>query len=228
MTTSSPASTRLPTQSAISVEAGAFGAWLAQIQAALRGTRGSTVPCGDCTGCCTSGYSLQLRPEDRRALAVIPPELLHETAGFAAGQQTLPARPDGRCTMLIEGRCSIYADRPQTCLDYDCRIFAAAGIDAGGPDKAVINQRVHAWKFDYPTEHERQVHAAVQAAAQFLRGGSRSTHGIRLPATPMGIAVLAIKAHAEFMDVANDSRDEAALTRAVFEAARAFDADAQT
>ena len=208
------------------VAAGAFGTWLAQIQAALRGTGGSDVPCGDCTGCCTSGYSLQLRPDDRRALAVIPATLLHETAGFGAGQQTLPARADGTCAMLTQGRCSIYADRPQTCLDYDCRIFAAAGIEAGGPDKAAINRRVSAWQFDYPTEADRRAFEAVRAAARFLRGGSTSTPGIRLPATPMGIAVLAIKAHGEFMDAAHDTRDEAALTRAVFEAARAFDAGA--
>lgn len=208
------------------IPAGAFGAWLAQIEAALRGTRGSDVPCGDCTGCCTSGYSLQLRPDDHRAFAVIPASLLHATANITAGQRTLPARPDGTCMMLAAGRCSIYPDRPQTCLDYDCRIFAAAGIDAGGADKAVINRRVRAWQFDYPTEADRRAHSAVRAAAEFLRGGNRSTPGIRLPATPMGIAVLAIKAHREFMDATNDTRDEVALTQAVFEAARAFDVDA--
>jgi hypothetical protein len=87
----------------------------------------------------------------------------------------------------------------------------------------VINRRVRAWLFDYPTESDRLAHSAVRAAAEFLRGGNKSTSGIRLPATPMGIAVLAIKAHGEFMDAANDTRDEVALTRAVFEAARAFD-----
>jgi Fe-S-cluster containining protein len=108
-----------PTEPPRFFSAGPFGAWLAQMRAALRGTQGSSVACGDCTGCCTSGYSLQLRPDDTRALAVIPARLLHEAAGFAAGQQTLAARPDGTCQMLVAGRCSIYADRPQTCLDYD-------------------------------------------------------------------------------------------------------------
>lgn len=205
------------------VAAGAFGAWLQQMQAALRGTAGSTVPCGDCTGCCTSGYSLQLRPDDVRALAAIPADLLYDSAGFGAGQKTLSARPDGTCAMLVSGRCSIYADRPQTCLDYDCRIFAAAGIDAGGADKAAINQRVRSWRFDYPSESDRRAHEAVRAAAQFLRGGSSTRRGIRLPATPMGIAVLAIKVHALFLEPAHAAPDEAALTQAVFEAARSFD-----
>ncbi len=206
------------------VAAGAFGAWLVQMQAALRGTAGSAVPCGDCTGCCTSGYSLQLRPDDAGALAAIPAELLQDSAGFGAGQKTLAARPDGTCSMLVSGRCSIYAVRPQTCLDYDCRIFAAAGIEAGGADKSVINQRVRAWRFDYPAESDRRAHEAVRAAAQFLRGGSATRRGIRLPATPMGIAVLAIKVHPVFLQSAHEALDEAELTRAVFEAARAFDA----
>ena len=134
----------------MTIAAGPFAAWLAAARAALRGDAGIDVPCGDCTGCCTSGYSIQLRPADTRALAAVPAKWLVESAGFAPGQKTLAPRADGTCRMLESGRCTIYADRPQTCLDYDCRVFAAAGIDAGGEDKAVINRRVRAWQFDYP------------------------------------------------------------------------------
>ena len=99
------------------VDAGEFGEWLERFCDALRGSAGTDVPCGDCTGCCTSGYSLQLRPGDRAALQHIPAGWLIRADGFARGELTLPALPDGCCPMLQAGRCSIYAARPQTCLD---------------------------------------------------------------------------------------------------------------
>jgi uncharacterized protein len=203
--------------------AGPFGAWLAHVRAALRGDVGIDVPCGDCTGCCTSGYSIQLRPADARALAVVPPQWLVESAGFAPGQKTLVPRPDGTCRMLEAGRCTIYAQRPQTCLDYDCRVFAAAGIDAGGDDKAVINRRVRDWRFDYPTDDDRRAHQAVQSAAAFIRRVGDGAAGIRVPISPMGVAVLAVKVSDVFLDPSHATLDDAALGRAVVEAARAFD-----
>src|SRR5688572_25485326 len=105
------------------IAAGAFGHWLSQARESLRGNAGMDVPCGDCTGCCTSSYSVQLRPEDQRALARIPPSLLVRAPGFPPGHMTMPCRSDGTCPMLTADRCTVYADRPQTCLDYDCRIF---------------------------------------------------------------------------------------------------------
>jgi uncharacterized protein len=207
----------------MTIAAGPFCAWLAAARAALRGDVGIDVPCGDCTGCCTSGYSIQLRRADVRALAVVPAAWLVESAGFAPGQQTLAARPDGTCRMLERGRCTIYADRPQTCLDYDCRVFAAAGLDAGGEDKAVINRRVRDWRFDYPGDDDRRAHAAVRAAAAFIRRVGDGSAGIRVPTSPMGIAVLAVKVSDVFLDPSHAARDDAALGRAVVEAAREFD-----
>src|SRR5690606_34236555 len=93
---------------------------------------------------------------------------------------------NGSCPMLEDGKCSIYADRPQTCFDYDCRIFAAAGIDAGGEDKAVINKRVREWRFSYPEEADRREHQAVRMAAAFIRD-RRESFTVRVPAGPMGI-----------------------------------------
>jgi uncharacterized protein len=203
--------------------AGPFGAWLAAARAALRGDVGLDVPCGDCTGCCTSGYSIQLRPADARALAVVPAEWLVDSAGFAPGQKTLAPRADGTCRMLERGRCTIYAARPQTCLDYDCRVFAAAGIDAGGDDKAVINRRVRDWRFDYPAEDDRRAHAAVRAAAAFIRRVGDGSAGIRVPTAPMGVAVLAVKVSDVFLDPSHALLDDLALGRTVVEAARAFD-----
>ncbi len=100
--------------------------------------------------------------------------------------------------MLDDGKCSIYSVRPQTCLDYDCRIFAAAGIDAG-EGKVVINKRVHEWRFSYPERTDELEHAAVRAAAAFIRD-KRDSFTVRVPAGPMGIAVFAIKGYEVFLD----------------------------
>ena len=210
----------------MTIAAGPFAAWLAHARATLRGDAGIDVPCGDCTGCCTSGYSIQLRPADHRALAAVPAQWLMEPAAFAPGQKTLAPRPDGTCRMLESGRCTIYADRPQTCLDYDCRVFAAAGIDAGGEDKAVINRRVRDWRFDYPDEEDRRAHAAVRAAARFIRRVGDGSAGIRVPTSPMGVAVLAVKVSDVFLDPAHAALDDARLGHAVVEAAREFDRSA--
>ncbi len=48
------------------VAAGPFGDWLARFRASMRGTQGSEVPCGDCTGCCISGYSVQVPLQGER------------------------------------------------------------------------------------------------------------------------------------------------------------------
>lgn len=208
------------------IEAGPFGAWLEQARAVLRGEAGAQVPCGDCTGCCTSGYSVQLRPTDAPALAVIPAELLVRAPGFAPGQLTMPARIDGHCPMLQSGSCSIYARRPQTCLDYDCRIFAAAGLDAGGADKAVINRRVRAWHFNYESAVQERAHEAVRAAAHFIRDHPAvfAAQGIRVPTSTMGIAVLAIKSHAALLEPSLADATDEERARAMIAQGRGFDA----
>jgi uncharacterized protein len=214
----------LPSEGVAHVAAGPFGQWLMQFRAALRGNGGTDVPCGDCTGCCTSGYSIQLRPEDGRALTRIPANLLVQAPGFPQGHRTMAALPDGMCPMLNAGKCSIYSDRPQTCLDYDCRIFAAAGLDAGGPDKAVINRRVREWRFTYATEADRVAHGAVRSAASFIQKKRFSFPPGRVPTAPTGIAVLAIKAHAVFLDPAALAKSDAEVAGAILDTSRQFDA----
>jgi Fe-S-cluster containining protein len=188
----------------------------------LQGNEGMDVPCGDCVGCCVSGYSLQLRPEDHQAAARIPATFVVSAPGFATGNLTVRALDNGLCPMLETGKCSIYSVRPQTCLDYDCRIFAAAGIEAGGDDKAVINKRVREWRFSYPERTDELEHAAVRAAAAFIRE-RRDSFTVRVPAGPMGIAVFAIKAYEVFLDPAIGTKQHAEVARAIIDAVRAFD-----
>jgi hypothetical protein len=205
------------------VAAGPFSAWLQKMRRSLLGNEGMDVPCGDCVGCCVSGYSVQLRPEDHRAAARIPATFVVSAPGFAKGHLTVRPLSNGLCPMLEESKCSIYADRPQTCLDYDCRIFAAAGIDAGGDDKPVINKRVREWRFSYPEQTDLREHEAVRAAAAFIRDRRDSFH-VRVPAGPMGIAVFAIKAYSVFLDPQLAAKSDEVVACAIIAAVRAFDA----
>ncbi|MFC4308032.1 YkgJ family cysteine cluster protein [Steroidobacter flavus] len=211
--------TQFPAQS--SVAAGPFSAWLRAMRRSLLGNEGMDVPCGDCVGCCVSGYSVQLRPEDHKAAARIPATFIVSAPGFTKGHLTVRPLSNGVCPMLDEGKCSIYSVRPQTCLDYDCRIFAAAGIDAG-EGKDVINKRVHEWRFSYPERSDELEHAAVRAAATFIRD-RRDSFTVRVPAGPMGIAVFAIKSYEVFLDAEISDKSDADVARAIIDAVRAFD-----
>jgi Fe-S-cluster containining protein len=206
------------------VAAGPFGEWLAQTRASLRGEGGTDVPCGDCVGCCVSSYFIPLRPADKQALAVIPADLLVIAPGQSHGHRMMGYREDGTCPMLNTGKCSIYQQRPQTCRDYDCRVFAAAGIDAGGADKHVINKRVHEWRFTYATDADRLAHNAVLAAATFIKNKRASFPGGRAPTAPTGIAVLAIKVYPLFLSSDSPSRSEADTATAIIKASGEFDA----
>jgi Fe-S-cluster containining protein len=207
-----------------SVAAGPFGNWLAQFRASLRGNQGSEVPCGDCTGCCISSYSIQVRPRDERARARLPAQLLVRAPGFPSGHLTMAPHADGVCPMLNAGRCTIYQDRPQTCLDYDCRIFTAAGVEAG---KTVIDRRVRQWRFTYPTQSDRRAHDAVLAAAWFIRHKRESFAANRAPTAPTGIAVLAVKTYGVFLQGTVEPRTDAELAAAIVAASQAFDAGLQ-
>jgi Fe-S-cluster containining protein len=205
------------------VDAGLFGEWLAQMRASLRGDGGTVVPCGDCRGCCVSSYYIPVRPQDIEARARIPDRYLIAPAGQPPGHLMMKYLEDGACPMLMQGNCSIYEHRPQTCRDYDCRIFAAAGIEAGGADKPVINRRVSEWRFRYESAAERRAHEAVNAAASFIRRQREAFPGARSPTAPTGIAVLAIKVYSVFLDPGMTRREPAEIARAIIAESRRFD-----
>jgi Fe-S-cluster containining protein len=202
------------------VDAGAFGAWLAQTRAALRGEGGVEVPCGACVGCCISSYPIPLRPTDKRAIDEVPIEYYAHTP---SGQIMMIPREGGTCPMFNSGLCTIYDARPQTCRDYDCRVFAAAGIAAGGPERTVINRRVEEWRFSYEGAAERELHDAIRRAAAFIRDKGPSFPG-RVPTAPTGIAVLAIKTYEVFLRPDIAALSDADIAQAIVEANRNFDA----
>ncbi|MGE0817987.1 MAG: YkgJ family cysteine cluster protein [Candidatus Nanopelagicales bacterium] len=178
------------------VPAGPFTVWLGTIGPALRGEGESDVPCGTCTACCTSSQFVLVTPEDTAARSVIPAALLFP-APFMPGSHLLPYDERGRCPMLGERGCTIYAERPMTCRTYDCRVFPAAGVEA---DKPAIAERAARWEFEHPSEADVATHEAVMAAARWV-----GTHADLLPEElrpphPTALAVLAVQVHHVFLD----------------------------
>jgi uncharacterized protein len=170
--------------------AGEFSSWLSAMQAALRGEAAADVPCDGCTACCTASQFVHIEPDETDTLAHIPAELLFPAPGRPRGHVLLGYDEEGHCPMLADGRCSIYEHRPRTCRSYDCRVFAAAGldVDAEDPRKEAIAHRAKRWRFSFPTDDDRRLHAAVRTAARTVRATSVTQ-----------LAVRAIEAHEEFL-----------------------------
>jgi Fe-S-cluster containining protein len=210
--------------------AGDFSSWLRHARGALLTGEGTEVECGECTGCCTSSYFIHIGPEETSTLTRIRKDIPVAAPGLPKGHVVLGYDKSGLCPMLSEGACSIYEHRPRTCRAYDCRVFAAAGIAAGGGDKARINARVRRWRFDYPTRRDREEHLAVQAAAGFIREHAECFPGGRTPSDPSQLAVLALKAYGVFLKQSGGPAagecpaSDADVAGAVVEACRAFDA----
>jgi Fe-S-cluster containining protein len=198
--------------------AGNFSAWLRAMRAALAGGPGMDVACGACVGCCTSSYYIKVRAHETDALRHIPAAQLVPAPG-EPGTQLMGFDAAGHCPMFGAGGCSIYAHRPETCRTYDCRIFSAAGMEAG-PGRKTINERVARWRFEFAGEDERREQRAVQAAASFLRQHPVRFPGGHIPSRPSEIAVLALKSYGVFLD---RTPDDATAAMAIVEACVAFD-----
>jgi Fe-S-cluster containining protein len=188
--------------------AGDFATWLGDVRKAIRGERTSDVPCDGCTACCTSSQFVHIDPDEAETLARVPRALLFPAPGGPKGHVLMGYDEHGRCPMLVDGRCSIYAHRPRTCRTYDCRVFPAAGVQPEEDGKALIARRAARWTFDHPTDEDRVLHEAVAAAAAYVRArpdvlpeGASSPDATRL-------AVLAVEIHDAFV-----SRDGDRLER---------------
>jgi Fe-S-cluster containining protein len=199
------------------IPAGPFSAWLREAREALRTGTGSDVPCGECTACCASSYFIHVQPGETAALDALGKEALIDAPGLPAGHKLLGHGKDGTCPKLVENRCAVYAHRPQTCRNYDCRVFAAAGIKESG-DKPRINARVEQWRFEYPTPRDREEHEAVRSAAKFIARNAALFPGGRIPSSPSQLAVLALKVHAVFLEAPQSPAETA---RRIVEASRA-------
>jgi Fe-S-cluster containining protein len=153
--------------------AGDFGEWVADVRAAIRSERDAEVPCNGCTACCTAGQFVHIGPDETATLARIPRKLLFSAPLMPSGHVVLPHDARGHCPMLVDGRCSIYEDRPRTCRTYDCRVFAATGVE---PDDGLIAERVARWRFTYASAADRARHEEVRTTAVAIRARSKGAN----------------------------------------------------
>jgi uncharacterized protein len=211
------------------VPAGDFSAWLHRTRSAQADNGSADVPCGECIACCTSSYFIHIGSDEAQTLRRIPKALLFPAPGLPKGNVLLGYDAQGRCPMLVGGKCSIYEDRPQTCRSYDCRVFPAAGIDAGGKDKEPINRRIRRWKFSYSADADRNTHAAVRAAAAFLRDHAHCFPPGIVPSNPTQLAIFAVKVYEVFLadhdasDAAGPTHTDPEIANAVMESLKRFD-----
>ena len=168
------------------LDAGEFTAWLQQINSSAD----AGVPCGSCTACCRSSYFIHVTPDDEAALAHIPRELLFPAPGQPEGHRLMGFDERGHCPMLIDDRCSIYEHRPQTCRDYDCRIFAATGLSAGGEERRPVNEQVQRWRFRHTdADSELKLLKLREIAAEL----STNSGSEQKSDNPTQLALLALK-----------------------------------
>jgi uncharacterized protein len=201
------------------LRAGDFSSWLAGMQRALSGQADSHVPCDACTACCTSSQFVHIAPDETDALAHIPSELLFPAPRLPRGHVLMGYDQHGRCPMLVDQQCSIYAHRPRTCRTYDCRVLPAAGLELDEGEKVLIAERTRRWRFSHPTALDSVQHDAVQTAAATLH-----EHRSQLPvgAVPMNataLAVLAVEMHESFLEI-DAQTGAAALARPDLQAVR--------
>lgn len=178
------------------VAAGEFSQWLRDTENALAsGSAGADVPCGSCTSCCRSRMFIHIRPHEKEALKAIPRPLLFQAPGLPKGHVLMGYSDKGTCPMLVEHQCTVYAVRPQTCRDYDCRIFAATSVAVDATLQPEIAERVRAWRFEYRDETSRSAHEALVRTARFLCERTDLFPYGSLPGNPVQLAVLVVRVH---------------------------------
>ncbi|MCA9733076.1 MAG: YkgJ family cysteine cluster protein [Deferribacteres bacterium] len=189
----------------ISKSAGDFSSWLEQIHNSQHTGEGMDVPCGQCTACCESSYFIHIQPEETETLAAIPDELKFAAPGLPKGHVLLGYNQQGRCPMFTGKGCAIYAVRPRTCRQYDCRIFKATGLAESGSNKQKIIQQAQCWHFEYTSKEDKKKLQAVQAAARFIDEHTASFPPGFIPPNPTQQAILAIKVYEVFLQETGDN-----------------------
>jgi Fe-S-cluster containining protein len=179
------------------LDAGRVGPWLAQLEAARRGEVDADVPCHGCTACCRASQFVPVGPDEVDTLAHLPAELLFPVPG-RPGHLLLGYDERGRCPMLSEDGCAVYAHRPRACRAYDCRTYAATGVAPDPATQGDVAVRVGRWRFEVRDEEDAARLAALRAAARWVDEHRSELPVAIRPATPSHHAALAVELHRAF------------------------------
>lgn len=154
---------------------------------------------------------IHIEPHEKAAER-IPRPLLFAAPGRPKGHLVMGYNEHGHCPMLLDHKCSVYDARPGTCRRYDCRIFAATGIEIE-PGLPEIAARVDAWEFTYATPQSRHEQELVLAAAAFLMEKYDIFPTGSLPSHPAPLAALALSVYKQFAEDKTDAQRVRAILR---------------
>lgn len=169
-----------------------FAAWLRATLDTLLRDAPADVPCGPCDACCRTFHQLHIRPDEKRTRRRLPRDYVTAARGLPPGYLLLGHTEDGSCPVLADGGCTIYEDRPLVCRTYDCRLYAATGVE---PDHADIAAQVRRWRFSYSGREDRESQDAVFAAEGFIRRTPACLPGKAARLQPIRLATLAVVTH---------------------------------
>lgn len=113
------------------------------------------VPCNGCTACCRDPMMfVDLTEAEAHHFKA------HKSDRVTKGWE-LDRKENGECVYLIDNRCSIYADRPQSCRGYDCRLHLL-GLPVGTDQDVLVNEGLSRWRyFSLPTVEDKVMHLAI-------------------------------------------------------------------
>ena len=180
-----------------------FSHWLEQTRRNLASGGSADVPCGGCTGCCRAKQFVHIEADETETLSRIPGRYLFPAPGKPAGTMVMGYDDEGRCPMLAGNGCSIYAHRPRTCRQYDCRVLAAAGVEVEDEDRRPIAEQVARWQIECDSSEDRANLDALRSAAGFLHGHPECFESGK-PANETELALHAVKAQPVFVGPAHD------------------------
>jgi uncharacterized protein len=178
---------------------GSYSAWLKELVGSLKGENDSVVPCGECVACCTSSHFVHIKPTDSETLKHVPRNLIFPAPGLPKGHYLLGYNKKGHCPMYSANGCTIYKYRPQTCRQYDCRIFAATNVKITDVDKANISRQSARWVFNIESAQDLVDSTSVKSAASFIEKYSDQFPRGFIPSNSAQRAVMAIRVYNLFV-----------------------------
>jgi len=189
------------------INAGEFSNWIEGFTQSMKGPGEGNVPCGECVGCCTSFKFIHIRPTDKSALKVISKELMFQAPGLPEGHYILGYDQEGNCPMFKSGKCSIYESRPETCRQYDCRVFAASKLKVSDVSEEIA-KKVKSWEFEYSSARSIELSNAVKSAGIFLSEYADKFPTGFIPSQSSQLAVMAVRIHPLFLEHTLDTMKE--------------------